>query len=128
MIFQKTSRTTIVKCLVKASILDSEGKTNSVTSTYSHVVDSFADFENDLVSVQDLAHKTNNGDTISLWTSGRWVFDSRNRRVQPLRVSRLKIAMTTRYSTPNAKVNTKAFLLLSNYPCFALAEWNAICS
>ena len=45
--------------------MDSEGKTNAVTSTNSDV-DPLADLENKLASVQDLANETDSNDSISV--------------------------------------------------------------
>ena len=65
MAWDEISETTIVKCFAKAGILDSEGKTNAVTSTNSDV-DPFADLENELASVQDLANETDSNDSVSV--------------------------------------------------------------
>ena len=65
MVWDEISETTTIKCFAKAGILDSEGKMNAVTSTYSDV-DPFADLENKLASVQDLANEMDSNDSVSV--------------------------------------------------------------
>ena len=60
--FQKQQ---LLSVFAKAGILDSEGKTNAVTSTNSDV-DPLADLENKLASVQDLANETDSNDSVSV--------------------------------------------------------------
>ena len=56
-VWNEVSKTTVVKCFIKAGILDSEGDTNAVDSSGNDV---------DPFPVQDLANKTNENNTVSL--------------------------------------------------------------
>ena len=76
MAWNEISEITIVKCFAKAGILDSEGKTNAVISTNSDV-DPFADLENELASVQDLANETDSNDSVSVRQVVDGYFDAR---------------------------------------------------
>ena len=58
MVWNEVSETTVVKCFIKAGILDSEGNINTVDSIGSDI-NPFADLESKVVAVQDLANETN---------------------------------------------------------------------
>lgn len=59
------SETTVVKCFIKAGILDSEGNTNTVESS-NNDVDPFAELESELLAVEDLANETSDDNSVSL--------------------------------------------------------------
>ena len=67
MAWDNVSETTVVKCFIKAGILDSKGNTNTVEFSNSNSdVDPFAELESELVAVEDLANETSDDNTVSL--------------------------------------------------------------
>ena len=58
MAWNEVSQSTIVKCFIKAEILNAEGETNAVEAAAGEDVDPFVELDSDISTVEGLAKET----------------------------------------------------------------------
>ena len=74
MAWNDVSESTVVKCFIKAGILDSEGNTNAVKSSNTEV-DPFAELEDEFAAVENLAKETSGALAVSMRETVDGCFD-----------------------------------------------------
>ena len=75
MAWNEVSQSTIVKCFIKAGILNAEGETNAVEAAAGDDVDPFVELDSDISTVEGLAKETSGTDVISIKESVAGFFD-----------------------------------------------------